>query len=290
MVTVLLVVLCSLGTTTGIVGSVMAVRGGGAGLEPSDRSPYARKRFATELGRADRGEMFGITLALAAGILVAVLTRWPVAGPFAAGCVFILPRSFKKTRNSDSIRRTEAVAVWTELIRDTLTASSGLAQAIVATASMAPADIRVAVVHLADRISNGVRLEAALRHFADEVDDPCIDDVVAALRLVATSPAQRLVDLLSALADSTRETVAMRLRVEAGRASARSGVRTIIWFSLGFVLLLVVTAQSYLSPFKSLTGQLVLGMVGVCYLSGLVLMIRLVRPEGRDRPSLWSGS
>jgi tight adherence protein B len=290
MVTILLVVLCSLGTTVGIVGLMLATRGGGFGTQAADRLPHPLNRLATARGRACRSETLGISLALAVGILVAVLTRWPVAGLFTAGSVFILPRAFKKTRNRDSIRRTEAIAVWTELVRDTLTASSGLAQAIVATESMAPADIRVAVGHLADRISNGVLLEVALTQFADEVGDPCIDDVVAALRLVATSPAQRLVDLLTALADSTRETVAMRLRVEASRASARSGVRTIIWFSLGFVLLLVVTAQSYLSPFKSLTGQLVLGVVGAFYMSGMGLMIRLVRPEGRDHATVWSGS
>ena len=76
--------------------------------------------------------------------------------------------------------------------------------------------------------------------FADEIADPSADLVVCALTLAASARAQRLVDLLGALAGSMREEVAMRLRVESGRASARSGVRTIIVFSAGFVALLAL--------------------------------------------------
>jgi Flp pilus assembly protein TadB len=168
--------------------------------------------------------------------------------------------------------------VWTELLRDTLTGSAGLAQAIVATAGIAPEEIRVPVAHLADRIMSGVPMDDALRIFATDADDPSAEEVTNALRLAATSPAQRLVDLLSALADSTRDQVSMRLRVESSRASARSGVRTVVCFSIGFVALLSVVARSYLAPYGSVTGQLVLVIVVGCYAAGLMLMIRLVRP------------
>jgi Flp pilus assembly protein TadB len=201
-----------------------------------------------------------------------------VAALLAAVAATALPAALRSTGSRDLTRRAEAVAVWTELLRDTLTASSGLAQAITATASLAPAEIRTAAGHLADRIMSGVPMDEALRLFALEVDDPSAEEVVSALRLAATSRAQRLVDLLGALADSTRDVVAMRLRVEASRASARSGVRTVIVFSVGFVALLMVVARSYLAPFGSVTGQLVLVLVGSCYAAGLMLMVRLVRP------------
>ena len=130
----------------------------------------------------------------------------------------------------------------------------------------------------------GVPMDDALRLFALEVHDSSADDVVSALRLAATSRAQRLVELLGALADSTRDEVTMRLRVEASRASARSGVRTVICFSIGFVALLMVVARSYLAPYASITGQLVLVLVGVCYGAGLILMVRLVRPRSWQGP------
>jgi len=180
---------------------------------------------------------------------------------------------------------TEAVAVWTELLRDTLTASAGLAEAIVGTAGVAPEELRMPVNHLADRIMSGVAMDDALRLFASEVGEQSADEVVSALRLAATSRAQRLVDLLSALALSTRDEVTMRLRVEASRASARGGVRSVVCFSLGFVVLLAVVARSYLTPFGSPTGQLVLIVAGGCYAAGFTLMVRLVRPTSTRLPS-----
>jgi Flp pilus assembly protein TadB len=161
----------------------------------------------------------------------------------------------RSTSGREATRRTEAVAVWTELLRDTLSASAGLAQAIVATAEVAPDEMRLPVSHLADRIMSGVSMDDALRLFAREVDDPSAADVVNALRLAATSRAQRLVELLSALAESTRDEVTMRLKVEASRASARSGVRTVIVFSIGFVVLLMLVARSYLAPSAHSAGN-----------------------------------
>jgi Flp pilus assembly protein TadB len=221
---------------------------------------------------------------LFSAIIVGTVTRWPAAGILAAVTTVALPVAFRSTRSRDLTRRAEAVAVWTELLRDTLTASSGLAQAIVATANLAPEEIATPTGHLADRIMSGAPMDEALRLFAAEVDDPSAEEVVCALRLAASSRAQRLVDLLGALADSTRDTVAMRLRVEASRASARSGVRTVMTFSLGFVVLLTLFARAYLSPFGSIAGQGVLLVVGGCYMAGLTLMVRLVRPPSWRAP------
>ena len=67
---------------------------------------------------------------------------------------------------------------------------------------------------------------------------------------------------LQALAESTREEVSLRLRVETSRASVRSGVRTVVVFSVAFAAGLAVFARSYLAPFGSATGQLVLLAVG----------------------------
>jgi Flp pilus assembly protein TadB len=223
-------------------------------------------------------------VALISALIVGTITRWPVAAILAAVATFTLPSAMKSTSSRDSIRRAEAVAIWTELLRDSLTASAGLAQAVVATAGVAPEAIRVPTGHLADRIMSGVAMDEALRAFAAEIDDPSADEVVCALRLAATSRAQRLVDLLGALADSTRDVVAMRLRVEASRASARSGVRMVICFSLGFVALLTIAARSYLAPFGSVNGQIVLVLVGILYAAGLTLMVRLVR-TGSSRTS-----
>jgi len=221
--------------------------------------------------------------AVGIGILVLILTRWPVAGILAGLAVGFGPTVFGGTSGAQTIERIEAIAVWTELLRDTLAASAGLGEAIVATAPVAPPAIRESVLRLADRVSSAVPMSDALRLFANEINDPSCDMVASALLLAATSRAHRLADLLGALSESIRDEAAMRLRVEASRASSRSSVRTVIVFSLLFVTVLMVLARSYLAPFGTPFGQLILAAVGGCYAGGIALMVRLVRPPATAR-------
>jgi Flp pilus assembly protein TadB len=293
------IVACACGVVIGIVGFAFALGLGNRRPELNDTEATIEVS-ATNGRRTIEGQRHKVApisaagfralspkvgLSLVGALVVGAVTRWPVAGMVAAVAPFALPAILRSTSSRNTTRRTEAVAVWTELLRDTLTASAGLAQAIVATAGVAPDEIREPVAHLADRIMSGASLDDALRVFGLEVNEPSAEQVVSALRLAVSSRAQRLVDLLSALADSTREEVAMRLRVEASRASARSGVRTVIWFSSGFVLLLMIVAHSYLAPFGSATGQLVLAFVGASYGTGLALMVRFVQPTSSARLS-----
>ena len=89
--------------------------------------------------------------------------------------------------------------------------------------------------------------------------------------------------LLAALADSTRDEVALRLRIETSRASVRSGVRTVLVFSVAFAVGLAVLAHPYLSPFDSADGQIVLAVVGALYAAALTLMVYLARPPAPVR-------
>jgi Flp pilus assembly protein TadB len=220
--------------------------------------------------------------AVVVGLVVAVTTRWAVAAAAATAAAAWLPALLRTTAGRRT-ERLEAIATWTELLRDTLSAAAGLGQAIVATADLAPRAVREPVVGLAARLSNGMAMDDALRAFAADLDEPSGDMVVCALLLAASAQSQRLTALLGALAQSCREEVAMHLRVEASRASARSSVRTVALFSLAFATVLFVVAHSYLAPFGTTTGQLVLLVVCACYAAGFWLMVRLVRPRAGHR-------
>jgi Flp pilus assembly protein TadB len=220
----------------------------------------------------------GLLVAVGAGVVCTLATGWPVAGPIGALAAYGVPRLLRGTSAATSIATVEAVATWTEMLQGTLAASAGLGQAIIATADLSPAPIRQATERLAAEIRAGVEPRTALLRFADEVGDPCADRVVCALLLAFTARAQRLGELLSALAESTREEVALRLRVETSRASVRSGVRTVVVFSLVFAAGLSLLARSYLSPFGSASGQVVLVVVAGLYAAGLTLMVTLARP------------
>jgi len=283
MVTTLVVSFLGFGIAAGILGLTWAIRpqssatrGAHLGTRPvSDFLRINDRRLQDQIRQFVVPTMFGL--------LCVVLTGWPVAGILGALGFATLPSSLRRVLPGETSKRTEAVATWTELLRDSLAGSAGLAQAIVVTAASAPVTIRPQVGALATRLSNGVSLEAALRVFALEVDDPAAEFLVCALLLAATSRAQKLVEVLSSLVDSIREDVSMHLRVDASRASARSSVRTVVLFSLAFLFTLAVVAHAYLSPFRTHVGQLILGVVGLFYAVGLGLMVRLVRPTPEIR-------
>jgi Flp pilus assembly protein TadB len=258
---------------SGLGVTLVAWRGFHRGERPASATAVPASR------RWTRGlDLPSLGLAVAAGVASVVVTGWPVAGLLAGIAVYGVPRLLRQTSAAASITTLEAIATWTEMLHGTLAASAGLGQAIIATADLSPAPIRGATEQLAAQIRSGVEPRVALLRFADEVGDPCADRVVCSLLLAFSSRAQRLGELLSALAESTREEVSLRLRVETSRASIRSGVRTVVVFSVAFAALLALFARSYLSPFSTATGQLVLLVVGGLYAAGLILMVALARP------------
>jgi tight adherence protein B len=250
---------------------------------PPGSSDGPDDEWSTRFRRSLRGQMPLAVLAVGTGTIAGLATGWPVAVPIVGVAVFGLPKLFGQTSGTVSIAKIESVATWTEMLQGTLAASAGLGQAIIATAPLSPMPIRGATSRLSARLSAGMHPRDALAQFADELEDPCADRVVCALQLAVSSRAQRLGDLLTALAESTRDEVALRLRIETSRASLRSGIRTVLVFSVAFAALLTVVAHTYLSPFGSMEGQFVLLAVGLLYGAGLTLMVALARPPAPVR-------
>ena len=222
-------VLCALGFGFGIVGVVSACirrehEHGQSSMPSSSRSrpafPPLQAARSTRAGRRAR--------ARSAWRWHVPWGRWPrsspvaVAFPIGVVAALGLPSLFGQTSTALSVSKLEAIATWTEMLHSTLAASAGLNQAIIATAPMSPDPIRPATLALAGRLRAGMYSKDALVLFAQEVADPSTDRVVCALILASSARAQHLGDLLGALADSTREDVALRLRIETSRASPRA--------------------------------------------------------------------
>ncbi len=261
-------------------GGLVAFAGSAWGLRSGTR-PARRAARGTQ--RLDGARVLRVGGALAAGAAVVAITSWPVAGVAAAAAVLAVPSLLGSLSAETAVERVEAVATWTEMLHGTLAASAGVGEAIGATATVAPLAIRPAVASLAARLHAGVPAAQALVRFADDVADPCADRVVCSLLLATSAPAQRLGDLLATLADATRDEVAVRVRVETSRSTVRSSVRLVIACSLLFAAALVVVARSYLAPFSSAEGQIVLAAVVGLYGAGVVLMAAMSRMEGSER-------
>ncbi len=259
-----------LGFGLGVVGIVLSRRRRG-GVNPSK---------APRTVGSQAGGRWYVLVAVGAAVAVGagMLTGWVAAVPITALAVYGVPALFGRTATSVSIVKLEAIATWTEMLQSTMAASAGLGQAIISTAPLSPPAIRGATGRLSSRLGAAMHPRDALSLFADELDDSCADRVVCALQLAATARAQRLGELLAALADSTRDEVALRLRIETSRASVRSGVRTVLVFSIAFAAALTAGAHAYLQPFDSMAGQGVLLVVGGLYATGLTLMVSLAKP------------
>jgi len=111
--------------------------------------------------------------------------------------------------NGDEAARVDAVATWGGQIRDTMSASAGLQQALIATATNGPEPIGEELRTFARRAPRG-DLGAALKQLGRDLDHPSADMVVAGLIAATELDAGRLVPLLSRLASSIRDEARMR--------------------------------------------------------------------------------
>lgn len=247
----------------------------GIGLRPRRTQSWRPRPVYRAVGQHG---VLRVALATAAGMLTAVATQWLVGAVLAGLAAWSLPRLLGRNRDhEEGIAKIEAIAGWTEMLRDTLAAAAGIEQAIVATAPIAPAPIRSEITTLAVRVESGHRLTHALRQLAHDLDDPSGDLVVAALSQAAQRQASRLGDLLSTLAQAAREQAGMRLRVEANRARTRTSIRVIVGTTIAFATGLVIFNRDYLTAYDDTIGQLVLLVVGGLFAAGFSWLSRIGR-------------
>jgi hypothetical protein len=265
----LLAALLGVGVAAGILMIVSGLRLSG---EPA-RLPRLRMHSGA-------GERVGP--AVGAAVVVGALTRWPIAAIAVGVGAWYWPELFGgRAARERATTRTEAIAAWTEMLRDTISGAHGLEEAVLTTAAVAPAAIRTEVSALAVRLEQEP-LDVALRTFAGELAHPTGDLVVAALTLAARGSAGELVELLGTLAVAARDEAAMRLRVEAARARLRTAVRVIAASTATTAIGLILLNRSYLAVYATPTGQVVLAFVAIAWgmaLRWLAGMSEYIAPE-----------
>ncbi|MEU5883145.1 type II secretion system F family protein [Spirillospora sp. NPDC047279] len=219
-------------------------------------------------------------IAVIVGLLVLILTRWPVAA-IGTGVLVLAWNGLAggATEERKAMVRLEALAAWTESLRDTIAGAVGLEQAIPASLRAAAPALQQPLRTLVDRLHTRVPMPEALRRFADDLDDPSADLVIAALVLNAKLRGPGLRDMLGALSTSARAELDMRRRVEADRRSTRRSVRIVVGVSVGTALLLAIFNHSYVEPYDDFLGQLVLCLVIGLYAAGFLWLRRLSKHE-----------
>jgi len=266
---------------------VGAVAGGGLfllvvairGLPPSPPG-QGGDRFQQQLR-----QIFGIrgAIALVAGALTLLATGWVVAGVGVALLAFSWRGLSGAAGERRGMARLEGLATWTESLRDTIAGAVGLEQAIPASLRVAAPSLKEPLTRMVDRLHTRVPMGEALLRFADDLDDPGADLVIAALVINAKLRGPGLRDLLGSLSSSVREELDLRRKVNADRRSTRRSVQIVIGVSVGMALGLAILDHTFLAPYDSVIGQLILVIVVAIYALGIMWLRRLAKFEVPQR-------
>lgn len=185
-----------------------------------------------------------------------------------------LRRIFFRVNVEDQRELIHAVAVWTENLRDAISASSGIEQAIIASGHFPPPAIEEQVRRLVAALRYNT-IDDALHKFAEGIATPTSDFVVASLLIAVRHQTRDFASLLTHLSECARAECDLYLRVWVSRARSRTAVRIINYSVAIFALGLVLLNPAYVVPFFTREGLLFLFLVVTCFVGGLLWLRQL---------------
>ncbi|RFS81471.1 hypothetical protein D0T12_31475 [Actinomadura spongiicola] len=222
------------------------------------------------------------TAAVATGAGGWAATGWPVAAIAVAAAVIALPRLLGGRPAQRRIARLEAMEAWTRQLADILTTGTGIEEALLTTASSPPGPIAAEVTALRRRLEYRVTTEDALRAFADDLAHPVGDTIAATLIIASQVRGRGLHQVLTALADTVAKDVAMQREIDAERATHRT---TALWVMVALAVFVgfAMLNRTYVAPFGTPAGQLMLVLVVALYAGTVVWLHRLASPAPGHR-------
>jgi len=262
-----------------IVAGILAVL---VGLRPTVLPPREKTTARGHQFRLPPRTRMLLVAGIGLGLAGWVITGWVLALVIAPVAVIGLPVLLSAPPAATQIARLEAMEEWTRSLAGVLTVGIGLEQALVATLRSTPAPIKVEVTRLVARLRARWDTEAALRAFADELDDATGDLVAANLILGARRRGAGLASVLEGLAESVAADVRARRQVEADRAKPRSTARWVTLISAS-VLIVLALSGSYVEPYRSPIGQVILVVLLSAYVGALVWMRRMALGKAMPR-------
>jgi Flp pilus assembly protein TadB len=268
--------------------ALAALFGGGIGLGllllTAGLSRHTPSAVVKARRRLSRRQLRQLAAATGTALLVLIVTRWIAAAIGAALLVLSWDRVFGGTRRSRAATaRLDALAAWTESLRDLVATGIALPEALPASVSSSSAVLRPALERLTERLASRDGLEEALRALGDDLDDGGADLVVAALLLNSRAQGRALEAVLTALANSLRSELHVRRTVEAERRSTRKAVQIVVTVTLATALGLRLGNPVYVEPYATAAGQVVLAIVAAVFGIGFAWLARLSALPGTPR-------
>ena len=208
-----------------------------------------------------------LAIAFGAGVLIWLTFGLALAVLLCPLLVVGVPVLLRSSTAATDVARLTAIEQWTRGMSGVLTVGSGIEHAIRASVGSTPPAIAPMVNTLAARLNARWSTDAALRAFADDLDDATGDLVAATLILGAHRRGPGLAAVLDDLAATVAEEVRIRRGIEADRAKPRTTARWVTILTLAILGLLSLNT-TYIRPYGTPIGQVALtvflGMYGGC--------------------------
>ncbi|MFI6688397.1 type II secretion system F family protein [Streptomyces sp. NPDC050485] len=275
------------------VGGLVLAAAGGVGWAPSTtvrrRSRLERKvrsffvkDAATPTAWWARGQtrLAGAGLA---GLGVWLFTGWLMGGLVTLAVVVGLPWLLNTSGSgAGQIHKLEAVEEWVRRLSDIHTVGVSLEASVQRSLETVPKAIRQDVTLLVSRLSAGWLPQDAYRAFADGLNDAMVDEVIALLILHIEDRGAGLSRALRELAEALQHEVLSRREVEADRQKPRTNDRWVTVFCLS-IFGITAFSGSYVEPYNTVMGQIVLAFVGVAFVLVKIWMRRMAVIEAAPR-------
>jgi tight adherence protein B len=216
------------------------------------------------------------------GFVTALLTGWLLLIVLLPVLALGLPYLLILPKPRD-IELLEAMDRWVRSLATTLATGKSITDAIRISRRTAPPLLADEINLLVTRLNNRWETRDALLRFADAIDSPDTDGVVAALILASTRGANGASVTLHALADSIQAQLKGRRAVEVERSKPYVVVRQVTVISLSTLVLVFVLSPDFFAPYRTPLGQLLLSVLLIIYVASLLLMRRKARQPDRPR-------
>lgn len=216
------------------------------------------------------------------GFVVAALSGWVIAIALLPALALGLPYLLTMPKARD-VELLEAMDRWLRSLSSTLSTGKSITDAIRISRRTAPALIADEVNTLVVRLNNRWETRDALMRFADALDSPDSDGVIAALMLAANRGANGASITLHALAESIQSQLKGRRVIEIERSKPYVIVRQITVISMVTLAGVYALQPEFFSPYRTPLGQAILSVLILLYIGSLVLMRRKAESVRRPR-------
>jgi len=264
-----------------VTGIILLVRA----FRPAPPKPISKKSSGPTLTQrwkaVSRRTKNTIILGLIAGVAAAAISGIILLLIIVPAAVIGLPLLLGKqdTRERDLLSALEA---WTRSLASTAeTGEFTLREVVDVTRASTPAIIRVPVDRLAARMNGSWSSSAALRAFADELDNPWADEVTIYLIQAAEFSSGGLATALDGVADNLAVQTAMRFEIYNEQDKPRRTMRTMTLI-VGIVLVGIVlfSHTPQIATYRTPVGQVLLAVI----LAGFVALLIWAKSLTRTRP------